>query len=121
MALQVGGAEGMWRERLDRFLSSGLTVQAFCRQAGIAESNSYSWKRRLGVNATPATKRLRAEPWFVPVSVSPVISTREVRIALPGGAVVHVPIEADERVLKAVIEAATIAAASCVGQAGAGC
>ena len=44
------------------------------------------------------------------------MSVRVVRIALPGGAVVHVPLEADERVLKSVIEAAVQ-----TGQEGSAC
>ena len=117
MGQQLGGVEGVWRERLDRYQTCGLTIQAFCQQEGISESNFYSWKRRLGVSTTPTTiRRTRAEPLFVPVNVSPAMSAREVRIALPGGAVVYVPYEAGERVLKAAIEAAVR-----TGQEGSAC
>jgi hypothetical protein len=115
MARRVGKAEGVWRERLGRFPSSGLTIGAFCEREGVSASSFHAWKKRLGLG--PATSRglakgglakggLGSEPLFVPVSVTPRVSAGEVRIVLPGGAVVHVPPEADERVLALVIEAA---------------
>jgi hypothetical protein len=113
MAHRVGKAEGVWRERLVRFQDSGLTIGAFCEREGVSVSSFHAWKRRLKIGkTTPSSRRLAqgrsgAEPLFVPVSLNPMVSTRDVRIALPGGAVVHVPLEADERVLALVIEAAT--------------
>lgn len=63
MGQQVGAVEGVWRERLVRFQASGLTVHAFCQQEGVAQSNFYHWKRRLGVETMPTKiRRARAEP-----------------------------------------------------------
>ena len=36
-----------WRERLARWLASGLSVRAFCAQQGVAEASFYYWKRAL--------------------------------------------------------------------------
>ena len=38
---------GEWRERLARWLASGLSVRAFCAQQGVAEASFYYWKRAL--------------------------------------------------------------------------
>jgi hypothetical protein len=122
MAHRVGKAEGVWRERLVRFQDSGLTIGAFCEREGVSVSSFHAWKRRLGIGKhTPSSQRLAqgrsgAEPLFVPVNLTPGISAADVRIVLPGGAVVHVPLEADERVLALVIEAAAR-----IGQEGAAC
>lgn len=122
MARHVGKAERVWRERLVRFQSSGLAIGAFCEREGVSVSSFHAWKRKLGIgNNTPSSRRLAqgrlgAEPLFVPVNLSPGTSAADVRIVLPGGAVVHVPLEADERVLAFVIEAAAR-----IGQEGSAC
>lgn len=110
MAYQPGLAESVWRERLARFASSGLTVKAFCEREGVAPSNFHAWKRRLGSEPEPASSPQKAlgskegQPLFMPVAWNNLIQDSELRITLPGGAVVHVPL-ADERVLARVIEA----------------
>ena len=122
MAYHVGKAEGMWRERLVRFQDSGLTIGAFCEREGVSVSSFHAWKRRLGIGKnTPSSRQLTqglsgAEPLFVPVNLNPGVSSADVRIVLPGGAVVHVPLHVDERILALVIEAALRAA-----QEGAAC
>ena len=119
MVHQQGQTEAVWRERLGRFHASGLTAKAFCEREGVSYSNFHAWKRRLGLERTPSrasAKRSGNEPLFVPVSVTPLASVAEVRIVLPGGVVVHVPLEADERVLALVIQAAAR-----TGQEGSAC
>ena len=112
MADHVGKAEGVWRERLIRFQDSGLTIGAFCEREGVSVSSFHAWKRRLGIGKkAPSSRQLTSgrsgdEALFVPVNVNPGVSAADVRIVLPGGAVVHVPLQADERVLVLVIEAA---------------
>ena len=116
MAERGGVAEGVWRARLARFHTSGLTVKAFCEREGVSASNFYAWKRRLkqGVKSKNAFSRRRAngrqaaQELFVPLPLGglPLAVGAEVRIELPGGAVVRVPLEADDRVLSRVIEAA---------------
>ena len=128
MARQVVGAEAVWRERFKRFQSSGMTVKAFCEREGVSAWNFHAWKRRLGLASgrsrsrrKPASRpkaRSRREaagqpeekPLFVPVTIEPVASVSEVRIELPGGAVVHVPSGADERLVALCIRSAIVAA-----------
>ena len=112
MAYHVGKAEGMWRERLVRFQGSGLTIGAFCEREGVSVSSFHAWKRRLGIGKKASSSRKLtqgrsgAEALFVPVNLNPGVSSADVRIMLPGGAVVHVPLNVDERILALVIEAA---------------
>jgi len=74
----------------------------------VSTSNFYGWKRRLaksGESSSLSEGSREETPWFVPVAVSPIASA-EVRIVLPGGAVVHVPAGADERVLACCVRSA---------------
>jgi transposase len=112
MAHRPGLAESVWRERLARFASSGLSVKAFCEREGVSPSNFHAWKRRLGSGREHAPSRPKAfgpkegQPLFVPVALNgqTLGHDSELRITLPGGAVVHVPL-ADGRVLAQVMEA----------------
>lgn len=48
----------VWRERLQRFKQSGLTVANFCQREGISVPSFYEWRRRLAeVSAVPQVKR----------------------------------------------------------------
>ena len=122
MAHRVGKAEGVWRERLVRFQDSGLTIGAFCEREGVSVSSFHAWKRRLGIGKNPPSSQRAsqgysgAEPLFVPVNLNPKGLALDLRIELPGGAVVHVPLEANERVLACLIEAVAR-----IGQEGSAC
>jgi len=111
MAKGPGNAEAAWRQRLKRYEGCGLTVEAFCRREGVSPSSFYRWKRRLGNSGTSfaAEDNSRDEaPLFVPVEIPPPAAA-EVRIVLPGGAVVHVPEGAGETVLACCIRSAASA------------
>ncbi|HUG89359.1 MAG TPA: hypothetical protein VML55_00910 [Planctomycetaceae bacterium] len=112
MARQVDGvAERRWRERLRRYRVSELTVAEFCEREDVSTASFYSWKRRLarcgagGSNSGRPGQAGRTEtgPLFVPVTVRPVAG---VRIELPGGAVVELPRDADERLVRTCLRAA---------------
>lgn len=100
MARQTGvAAERLWRERLERQRRSGLSIARFCEREGVSTAAFYHWRRRLA----PAAAESEPPALFVPVSVRP---SAGVRIELPGGAVVHLPPEADEQLLRSCIRAA---------------
>lgn len=85
--------ERVWRERIIRQASSGLSVREFCRKEKLAESAFFSWrrelrlrdqegnKRGLAVRKRLAGKKDRGEQGFVSL---------EVRSARPEGAAVEV-------------------------------
>ena len=115
MAQQHGSAEAVWRERLERFRPGELTVGEFCQREGVSPASFHAWKRRLklvGDRSAAAERRGpvvsvgEVSPLFVPVSLKAAAAASEVRIVLPGGAVVHLPADADERLLRCCIRAA---------------
>lgn len=92
-----------WRERLDRFERSGLTVQAFVRREGVSAPTYYQWRRKLRDSSTKPA----------PVSFLPIaLSTRDligredrVEIELPNSSIVRLSgVDADT--LRVAIEAA---------------
>jgi hypothetical protein len=58
--------ERLWRQRLLRHSTSGLSITEFCSRAGVPCSSFYYWKRRLAAGSRPA---LRHPPLFVPLHV----------------------------------------------------
>ena len=116
----------MWRERLDRYRQSGVSVAAFCAGEGVSLAAFYGWQRRLREAAGSACGPQVAAPvvreaavreargdqaaLFVPVAVRAPVG--EVRIEVPGGVVVRLPLEVDERLLRACLRAALEATAA---------
>jgi len=116
----------MWRERLDRYQQSGVSVAAFCAAEGVSLAALYGWQRRLrepagaacgprvaaSVVRTPAVREAAGDPaaLFVPVAVRPPVG--EVQIDVPGGVVLRLPLEVDERLLWACLRAALQATAA---------
>jgi hypothetical protein len=111
--------ERMWRERLDRYRQSGVSVAAFCAGEGVSLAAFYGWQRRLREAVGPGCEPRVAAPvacepavreaagdhaaLFVPVTVRHPVG--EVRIDVPGGVVLRLPLEVDERLLRACLRA----------------
>jgi len=102
-----------WRERLDRFESSELTVVQFCKQEGYSAASLYQWRRRF------AQQNDRSGGAFVPVELDPTwtnpsspSSDQAICIELPGGAVLRLGSDVPEVLLRrsivAVVGATTI-------------
>lgn len=76
----------VWRERLVRFESSGLSVREFCSYEAVSEPSFYQWRKRL------AGRRRKQRPtdksFFQPVRVTP---TGVLSIEFPGGARLETP------------------------------
>ncbi len=118
--------ERMWRERLDRYRQSGVSVAAFCAAEGVSLAAFYGWQRRLREVVGPACGPQVAAPvvrdaavretagdhaaLFVPVAVRALVG--EVRIDMPGGVVLRLPLEVDERLLRTCLRAALEASAA---------
>ena len=47
----------LWRERVGRQPSSGLSVLEYCRREGISTASFYVWKRRLRISRATVGKR----------------------------------------------------------------
>ena len=102
-----------WQQRLESQKASGLSIDVYCLQEGVARSSFYRWHRRLkdGVPATlieEEVDRQRAESeevneaTFLPIS----LKASPVEIELPNGGVVRLPLGVGQAALIAVIEAA---------------
>lgn len=98
-------SEALWRGRIAAQARSGLSALAFCAQEGFSAKSFYGWRRRL-----QQSKSSKSASLFVPVelpAVSPTVG--ELRIELPGGAVLTLPADASQErlvsVLRAVLEA----------------
>lgn len=78
-----------WRQRLDRFEHSDLTVAEFCEVEGYSTASFYQWRRKLCDGKSPG------DPAFIPVQLDISELSCEARrgfeIDLPGGATVKVP------------------------------
>lgn len=77
-------SEAKWRETLNRFESSGLSVGVCCRREGLAVSSLHRWRRRL---SRPTSGD--AAPRFVelPSPSAPVAATGSwsIELELPDG------------------------------------
>ena len=91
--------EVAWRRWVRGQPLSGLTIQKYCRQHGLAESAFYLWKAQL--------KRRKLQPGFVPVTLSapkrvPAAGGR-LEIALAGGARIRLTGAVDRQLLADVL------------------
>jgi len=79
-----------WRARLDRFDQSDLTIAEFCQLEGYSTASFYQWRRKLKDSRAPA---------FLPVDLADDLidppAQAALRIELPGGAVVNLPVGTD--------------------------
>ena len=48
----VGSSPSAWRERLQRYSRSGLTVTEFCSKEKVSVPSFYAWKKKLNVDAS---------------------------------------------------------------------
>jgi hypothetical protein len=102
-----------WQQRLASQKASGLSIEVYCLQEGVARSSFYRWQRQLkdGVPAAlleDEADRQRAESeelneaTFLPIS----LKASPVEIELPNGGVVRLPLGVGQAALIAVIKAA---------------
>jgi hypothetical protein len=96
----------VWSERLRRWKSSGLSIVEFCRQERISQPSFFHWRKRLKQEASTAVGKPQFVELLPPAWTEPV----DVKISLPGGAVVHVPQNSSVEVITAVVRAAMAAA-----------
>ncbi len=101
-----------WKQRLESQKASGLSVEVYCLQEGVARSSFYRWQRQLK-NGVPAAlleeeaDRQQAESdemseaTFLPIS----LQASPVEIELPNGGIVRLPLGVGQVALIAVVEA----------------
>ncbi len=99
----------LWRERIRRQEASGLTIEQFCSQEGVARSKFHAWKRRFRLaDAASQCPTLPAPATFLPVTVRVVPRGLEqpppIEVELPNGVQLRVP-TADPRLACRLIRA----------------
>ena len=92
-----------WRQRLQRFEKSGLTVALFCARERVSVSTFWYWRRKCaGGDASP----LVAPAAFKSVEV---VAGRAVTLRFPAGAVLDIPEDRPDLVRVAIEAVAGIA------------
>jgi hypothetical protein len=103
----------LWRDRIRRQDASGLTIEQFCAQEGVARSKFHSWKRRFRLaDAADRHPALPSPSAFLPVTVRLLQRGPEepppIEADLPNGVRLRIP-TADQRLACRIIR--TVAAA----------
>jgi hypothetical protein len=93
-----------WRERIERWKQSKLTVTEFCRQEQVSQPSFFQWRKRLRDESTKADEPLR----FVELRPTAWSAMPGVQIALPSGAVVTLPGSISTELMTAVVRAAML-------------
>jgi hypothetical protein len=97
----------LWRDRLARFPSSGLTVAQFCAIEACSVPSFYPWNRRRAAaardNVAPPHRSAEGGPRLLPVRVQPPGPPAE--LVLPGGAVLRLPSGCDPDWVRSLVAA----------------
>lgn len=101
-----------WRERIDEWRRSKLSIAEYCRQKQLSQPSFFAWRKRLaGDDAVPGRGRSRpiekgrVQSSFIELP-PPAWPTKSLQITLPGGAVVVLPPDASSELVVAAIRAA---------------
>jgi hypothetical protein len=92
------GKERQWRQWLDAWRRSGLSVAAFCARHGLSQASCYAWRRELA-------RRDAARPAFVPVHVlAEEAAAESLAVVLPGGRTIRVGPGFDPTTLRLLLD-----------------
>ena len=103
----------LWRDRICRQEGSGLTIEQFCTQEGVARSKFHAWKRRFRLaDAAGQRPTLPARSTFLPVTVRllprDVEQSLPIEAELPNGVHLRIP-TADPRLACRIVRAVAAA------------
>lgn len=113
------GVAATWRQRVDRWQRSGLSVTEFCGREQLSQASFFAWRKRLaGTHAPPADragrsglagrtgqKKAGSRLLQLPPAAWPAAA---IQIALPSGALVTLLPHAGSELVTAAIRAAMI-------------
>ena len=103
-ALSGAALRQAWKERLERFATSGLSVVAFCHAEGVATQAFYYWKRQFSPQPLPTSPDpLRLVP--VRVVEPPTVAATPVELVLPNGVLLRLAPSCDLSFLSRLLEA----------------
>lgn len=98
--------EQRWRQLVERWQRSGLSVRAFCRRHRLAESTFYAWRRTLQQGDRLAPDAQAPDPvTFLPVHVrhEPPEQQSPLELVLAGGRCLRIPPGFDPAALRALL------------------
>ncbi len=103
--------EQRWRQVLEAWQQSGLSVRAFCAQHQVSEPSFYTWKRNLQprdqqpIPPVPAATDAAANPLptFAPVRLVGEPAPALLELALPSGHRLRVPAGFDPATLRQLL------------------
>jgi transposase-like protein len=100
--------EQFWRRMFARWTGSGLSITAFCEDAGLSQQSFYRWRRVLrertsragqqrrpppeaAANGKAPSRTAQPLPLFVPLAVDTAAAAAVLEVVVHGGRVVRVP------------------------------
>jgi hypothetical protein len=100
-----------WRERIERFSSSELSVPEFCQQERVSPSSFHRWRKKLDSPSDVRASHCLARASFVPVEVA---GSNEIEVSFPNGVRLALPVS-DLELLRLSIHAIAQAPTDCGG------
>src|SRR5262245_16586708 len=99
--------ELIWRQRIERWQQSQLSVRVFCRRHRLSEPSFYGWRRMLLERGMIAAAEAKALPAFVPIRLEQGAgdAARTLEVVLAEGRVVRVRPGFDAATLRQLVEA----------------
>lgn len=94
----------VWRDLIDAWRQSGLSVNAFCRERKLTRSNFDRWRRILAAETTDPPRGIA--PGFVPVRV---VAEPVAEVVLPPGVVVRLPVSTAPEAVTRLVAAVGVA------------
>lgn len=89
-----------WRERMERFASSGLSVTEFCQREQVSPSSFHRWRMKLDSPPNAQGAHSLTQASFVPVQVA---ASNCVEVNFPNGARLALPVS-DPNLLRLSIQ-----------------
>jgi hypothetical protein len=75
--------ESTWQDRLARYVASGRSVVAFCRDESISVASFYGWRHRLSARDGAPAAASPAEPYSPFIDLGPLTAARPAKPASP--------------------------------------
>jgi len=109
------GKERFWREMVQRWRQSGVTIRDFCDAHGLSEPSFYGWRREIAkrdgqtgerstrTSARSARRHASGLPAFVPLRVTPTEPASALEVVVGAGHVVRVAPGFDAATLRSLL------------------
>jgi len=97
----------VWRKRVERWESSGLTAEAFAGRTGVKAATLRHWRWQLGAEGRGWRAQSKSKPRFVEVvpseSAGEPSGPEGFELVLAGGALLRIPARVESKALRQVV------------------